>query len=73
MKKLENYLDKEFKDLQIDVDILGKHFLDRINDPRNKTPITVDEIKSLFLKLKRKFFVSDCARIPVNSEKFYPF
>ena len=55
LKKLEKILDKKFKDLNIDVDILGKHFIDRVNDLRNGKPISIKEIEQIFLKLRKKF------------------
>jgi len=47
LQKLEKYLDDLFSKVNIDVEFT-RHFLDRVNDPRNKRNITVDELSSLF-------------------------
>jgi hypothetical protein len=49
LKGVEVYADKLFKTLNIDVEFT-KHFLDRVNDARNKKDITVDELQALFRK-----------------------
>jgi hypothetical protein len=49
LKGVEAYADKLFKALNIDVEFT-KHFLDRVNDARNKKDITVDELQALFRK-----------------------
>lgn len=54
LKTLEVTLDKLFAKVNIDIDILGKHFIDRINDKRNKKPITIPELKALFIKTFNK-------------------
>ena len=41
---VENYADGIFSDVGIDVEF-KKHFLDRVNEPRNGTEITPDELK----------------------------
>jgi hypothetical protein len=47
LKKLEQYLDKLFARIGIDVEFT-KHFIDRVNDQRNITPITIQELVILF-------------------------
>jgi len=47
LKKLEQYLDKLFARLGIDVEFT-RHFLDRVNDQRNVTQITIQELVILF-------------------------
>ena len=51
---VENYADNIFSDVGIDVEFT-KHFLDRVNDPRNGTEITPDELKSLYRKAHDKY------------------
>lgn len=47
LKELEQYADKLFSAVGIDV-AFTRHFLDRVNDTRNKTQITVEELTRLF-------------------------
>lgn len=47
LKRLEDYADQLFAEYDIDV-VLTKHFHERLNDPRNKRDITVDEMKKIF-------------------------
>ena len=49
IKSIENYADKLFKVLNIDVEFT-RHFLDRVNDARNKKDITPEELQALFRK-----------------------
>ena len=44
---LERYLDKMFASVGIDIEFT-RHFLDRVNDARNKKPITLKELAMLF-------------------------
>ena len=53
LDQLEFYIDKLFSALNIDVEFT-KHFLDRVNDPRNVTQITPKEIAKLFKDTYRK-------------------
>ena len=46
---LETQIDKVFGQLGIDVEFT-RHFLDRVNDTRNKKPISVQELARLFAK-----------------------
>lgn len=56
--RIEQYIDKFFKHLNIDIDFQniykGTHFFDRLNDPRNPTPITADELRKIFKKVSIK-------------------
>lgn len=54
LDKLEQYLDQLFKKLGMDVEFT-RHFLDRANDPRNKTPITLKELAILFKDAYTKY------------------
>jgi len=47
LNKLEEYLDQLFSKLGMDVQFTS-HFLDRANDARNKTQITLKELAILF-------------------------
>ena len=54
LKNVEDYADNLFSDVGVDVEFT-KHFLDRVNDLRNKTEITPDELKQLYLKTYKKY------------------
>jgi len=56
LKTLENVLDKLFASLDIDIKFT-KHFLDRVNDTRNKRQITLCELTTIFKSLYRKYGV----------------
>jgi len=49
LNHLEKMLDNLFKGLNIDIEFT-RHFLDRVNDARNKKDITVAELEELFRK-----------------------
>jgi hypothetical protein len=49
LNSLEKILDKVFGSIGIDVNFT-RHFIDRINDPRNETPISIKELAMLFKK-----------------------
>ena len=53
LKKIEQYADKLFQAVGIDV-AFTRHFLDRVNDERNRKQITSDEMISLFRKTYEK-------------------
>ena len=48
---IEKFADKLFAAVGVDVDLRGKHFRDRVNDPRNGNPITVVEMMAMFKKV----------------------
>jgi DNA primase catalytic subunit len=54
LKWLERELDKVFNKVGLDVEFT-KHFLDRVNDPRNKKQITVSELSAIFTKTLNRF------------------
>lgn len=58
LQRIEQYADKFFKEFGIDVNFQniykGTHFYDRLNDPRNGTPISSDELRSIFKKASLK-------------------
>jgi hypothetical protein len=54
LKKFEYYVDKLFAALKIDVEFT-RHFLDRVNDPRNIKQITIQELARLFKETYRKY------------------
>ena len=47
LSQLERFADKLFAKVGIDVEFT-KHFLDRVNDERNKKQITMSELTRLF-------------------------
>jgi hypothetical protein len=51
---VETYADNLFSDVGIDVEFT-KHFLDRVNDPRNGAEITPEELMSLYKKAHDKY------------------
>ena len=53
LKDIEKYADKLFAKLGIDVEFT-KHFLDRVNDARNKKQITQSELIRLFKQVRQK-------------------
>jgi len=53
LKDVEKYADKLFAKLGIDVEFT-KHFLDRVNDARNKKQITQSELIRLFKQTRQK-------------------
>jgi len=53
LKELENYLDRVWKNLDIDIEFT-RHFIDRLNDSRNGKQITIEELKDLFIKAFKK-------------------
>lgn len=59
LKKIEHYADRLFSEYNIDVNFQnifkGTHFFDRLNDPRNQTPITVEELQSIFTRFSKKY------------------
>lgn len=54
LDKLEQYLDALFGKLDMDVEFT-RHFLDRVNDPRNKQQITLKELAILFKDAYTKY------------------
>ena len=54
LKSLEKVLDALFKHAGIDIEF-SKHMFDRVNDPRNKDQITIQELRSLFQKTYQKY------------------
>jgi len=53
LDSIEAYADRLFAKLGIDIEFT-KHFLDRVNDERNKKPITVPELIGMFKRLHKK-------------------
>jgi len=49
LDQVEQFADQLWAKLGIDIEFT-RHFLDRVNDERNRKPITVDELVSLFQK-----------------------
>lgn len=56
LKQLEKSLDKLFAGLGVDIEFT-RHFLDRVNDKRNKKQISVCELANIFKEVYKKFGV----------------
>lgn len=54
ISSVEKYLDTVFSKLGMDVEFT-KHFMDRVNDPRNVKQITKNELVNLFTKIYQKY------------------
>ena len=54
LDQLEKYADRLFGAVGIDVEFT-RHFLDRVNDERNKKQITTAELTRLFKQSYKKF------------------
>ena len=54
LDQVERYADKLFSALGIDVEFT-KHFMDRVNDPRNMKQITSSELVRLFKQTYKKY------------------
>lgn len=59
LKRIEQYADLLFKEFGIDINFQnlsqGTHFFQRLNDPRNETPISQDDLRRLFKKASIKY------------------
>ena len=53
LDQIEAYADRLFRAVNIDVNFT-RHFLDRVNDERNKKPISTAELIGLFKKTYKK-------------------
>jgi hypothetical protein len=67
LSKLEKELDVLFASLNIDIGSFGKHFQERVNDPRNEREgghIKIDELRDIFKKLfvQKKDILSNLKR-----------
>jgi hypothetical protein len=63
---LEKAIDKVFNKIGIDVEFT-KHFLDRVNDPRNDDQISLRELGQLFVKGYKKWG-RQIAKMPIDSQ-----
>lgn len=63
---VEQIADAFWNKLGIDVKFTY-HFIDRVNDPRNRTPITADELIQLFKK-EYQMYGKDIAELGSNAE-----
>ena len=66
LKQIEAYADRLFAKVGIDVEFT-KHFLDRVNDERNKKPITPAELTRLF-KQVYKYHAKPIAQMGPDAE-----
>lgn len=53
LNKLETYLDKLWGQIGMDIEF-SRHFLDRLNDARNQTQITIRELAKIFVESFKK-------------------
>lgn len=54
LRRLESMLDRLYSELNIDVDF-SKHFIDRVNDERNRKQITLQELQKIFVEVFKKY------------------
>ena len=66
LDNVEKYADKLYKSVGIDVEFT-RHFLDRVNDARNKKQITVGELIRMF-KQSRKMHGKKIAQLGPDAE-----
>ena len=66
LRNLENYADKLFARVGIDVEFT-RHFLDRVNDERNDKQITVGELIRIF-KQQYKYYGKKIAQLGPDAE-----
>lgn len=67
LKNIENYADELFSDVGVDV-AFTNHFLDRVNDLRNKQDITPEELKWLYQKAHDKYS-NAISKLPPGEER----
>lgn len=72
LKAVDSYADKQFK--PVDVVLTHRHFFDRLQDPRNKKPISQAELVGFFKRLsknKDKFleFLKDYGQIVAKDKR----
>lgn len=53
LNDIEKYADRLFKSVNVDVNFT-RHFVDRVNDRRNKKPISTSELTRLFKQTYKK-------------------
>ena len=53
LNELETYIDRLFAVVGLDVEFT-RHFKHRVNDERNRNPITVNELQRMFKKVHRQ-------------------
>lgn len=66
LNQVELVVDQLWNQFGVDVEFT-RHFLDRVNDPRNGKPITPDELIALFKKEYRNYG-RDIADLDANAE-----
>ena len=54
LRRLEGELDNLFQSVGVDVEFTS-HFLDRVNDERNKKDITIEELRTIFKKIYSQY------------------
>lgn len=66
INQVEKYADRLFKELDIDIDLSGNHFYERVNDARNGKNITQEELIELF----KRTFIRQGKKIASKSSGF---
>ena len=66
LNQVEKIADELWANYDIDVEFT-RHFLDRVNDPRNDKPITPEELVALFKK-EYQAYGRDIAELDANAE-----
>lgn len=66
LNHLKHYIVNQFRHLGLDLRF-GHHFYQRVNDPRNKKPITIGELTRLFRKTLQKYG-KDIASLPPETQ-----
>lgn len=70
INQLEKHLDAIWKHLGIDIDFT-KHFVERVNDPRNKKQITIAELQKIFTEVAKKYGKLIASKVTPESEKVF--
>lgn len=68
LSELETYIDRLFEVVGLDIEFT-RHFKDRMNDARNRNPITVFELQRMFKKVHRQMHKGqDLISLGANAE-----
>jgi hypothetical protein len=67
LQQIDKYADKQLN--PIDVVLTDKHFFDRLNDPRNKRPISNAELTGFFKRLQKQKRILEFLKIWTSCSK----
>ena len=70
LRHVEKYLNGVWKHLGIDFE-LTRHFFERVNDPRNKKPITATELVKIFTDAYKKYGKMIAGKVTPETEKTF--